>query len=251
MKTTTFHARLRSAVILERLGLCALLVTALALLVGCEGREVRQGVLQGDADAPMTSAGRPSTEIGPRIASDPRDMCDREDAPRYVSRDRDGMAGGEISFVAPGTPRDLLGLLLDFHGDAGHRPWRAGNRLVCSERDRYRVEARYSGRVGINPTVVLLYDVLPAPEGHGYVVKFRVDEAEFGLKRFEGEYEVRAVDAGCSRLRETVFIDSGLPFVNASAEDVRAALHEDAKSIRRWMRERLATEVALRRAAPR
>jgi hypothetical protein len=155
------------------------------------------------------------------------------------------MAGGEISFVAPGTPRDILGLLLDFHGDAGHRPWRAGNRLLSIEGDRYRVEARYSGRVGINPTVVLVYEVLPTLEGHGYVVKFQVDEAAFGLKRFEGEYEVRAVDAGCSRLRELVFIDSGLPFVNASPEDIHAALHEDAGSIRKWIRERLATEVVL------
>ncbi|MBI4585024.1 MAG: hypothetical protein HY717_13510 [Planctomycetes bacterium] len=158
--------------------------------------------------------------------------------PVYRSLVKDGANGGEIVFNSPGTPDDLLAMFLDFDGEAAHRPWRTASKLLSHQGGLYRVEARYPGRAGINPMVVLAHEV--EPMGEGYLIKFFVEKPAFGLKKFDGEYEIQPHGRNLSQVRELLFIHSGLPMVNASAADLKNGLAEDAKMIREWMPKRLA-----------
>ena len=51
---------------------------------------------------------------------------------------------------------------------------------------------------------------------------------------------MNGIGDGRCEFREKVRIDSGIPFINASADEVRSALLQDAADIRRWMSDRSA-----------
>ncbi len=72
------------------------------------------------------------------------------------------------------------------------------------------------------------------------VIRFFIEKSAFGLKKFDGEYEIQPVGKDWSQVREQVFIHSGLPLVNASAKDLQDGLTEDATMIQKWMARRLA-----------
>ena len=162
----------------------------------------------------------------------------QDDEVRYTRLENEGVAGGEVVFTVPGKPADVLAMLLDFAEEPANRIWRIGCKVLAHEADRWEIEAVYSGKAGINPTVVLEHTV--ARDGDGVIVRFRVCRAGFGLRTFDGEYEIRPLRPGFCRLRERVFIDSGLPFVNADADDVKKGLMKDVDRIRDWMTRRLA-----------
>jgi hypothetical protein len=161
------------------------------------------------------------------------------DDPRYSALADGEVLGGEITFTVSGAPKDLLSMILDFDHEAGHRPWRLRTSLIETDGARYRVEAEYEGKAGLNPSVVLVHEVSTVTGG--YLVRFRIEEPAFGLETFTGEYEMIATGPDSSRFRERVFIDSGLPFINATEEDIRDALLRDAEDIRSWMATRLGT----------
>jgi hypothetical protein len=157
--------------------------------------------------------------------------------PVYRELEDNGAAGGEIAFAVPGRPADVLAMLLDFANEGGNRPWRTACRVLSHNGDRWEVEAAFDGSAGVNPVVVLVHQVLP--DGDGFLVRFHLERGAFGLRRFDGEYEIRPAGPAHCRLRQRVFIHSGLPLLNASAADVRDGLVEDAKMIRAWMQRRL------------
>ncbi|MBI4585009.1 MAG: NAD-dependent epimerase/dehydratase family protein [Planctomycetes bacterium] len=78
-------------------------------------------------------------------------------------------------------------------------------------------------------------------QGHdeGYLIHFSVEKPGFGLRKFDGEYEIQRIDEQNSLVRELLFIDSSLPLVNASAKDLQNGLTEDAAMIRAWIGRRL------------
>jgi hypothetical protein len=165
------------------------------------------------------------------------------DDTRYAPLEEGGVRGGEVTFTVAGTPEDLLDMILDFDQEPRHRPWRIRTKVLDTDGARCRVEAEYEGKAGLNPVVVLVHEA--SAVAGGYLVRFHVEEPTFGLSTFSGEYEMTAGDAasgrpGRSRFRERVFIDSGLLFINATADDIRAALLRDAQDIRAWMEARLA-----------
>ncbi len=69
---------------------------------------------------------------------------------------------------------------------------------------------------------------------------YAILEPGFGMAAFFGDYRIFPVDGDAERsiLEERIFIDSGLMFANASAEDIEDGLREDADALRAWIRAR-------------
>jgi hypothetical protein len=162
------------------------------------------------------------------------------EAASYERVVEDGLEGGELRFVVSGRPEAVLAMLEDFDSAAGHRPWAEDYRTLASDAETLRARWSFRGKMGIDPEVELAFQRVPVDEG--LRVDYRVVKRAFGLKEFRGSYELRALPGEPARTEvvERVFIDSGLPFVNASSADIEAGLLADARGLRSWMAERLA-----------
>lgn len=156
--------------------------------------------------------------------------------------DLEGVRGGRIAFTLDGPADQVLEMLLDFEQASGRRIWARTYTLLSSEEGVVTARWKFKGRLGINPTVVLEFRTEERPEA--WVVTYEVLEPGFGMAAFFGDYRIFPVsgDAGRSILEERVFIDSGLVFANASAEDLENGLREDADALRAWILVRRAAE---------
>lgn len=212
----------------------ALALLALSPGTGCTAKGRRPDLLPAERAEALTALG----------AGDP-------EAASYERVVEDGLEGGALRFVVPGTPEDVLALLEDFDAAAGRRPWAQEYRTLESGADTLRARWSFRGKMGIDPEVELAFQRVPVEEG--LRVDYRVVKRAFGLKEFRGSYELRTLPGTPARTEvvERVFIDSGLPFVNASAADIEAGLLADARGIRSWMAERLAGAAPVEAAAER
>jgi hypothetical protein len=197
----------------------------LALVAACAGPEANR------------LEGQPSPEAAslPGLAGAERDAEELEVRPLELK----GVRGGEITLLIDGSPEQVLEMLLDFAAADGHRAWAREYRLLESDGETVRAEWRFEGKMGVDPTVELSFRRIPG--GELIVLRYELSKTAFGLAAFFGDYRIRSVarDPPRSLLVQRVFIDSGLFFVNASAEDIAAGLREDARLMRAWMRERL------------
>ncbi len=160
-----------------------------------------------------------------------------------------GVRGGEIAAVMDGAPDQVLAMLLDFAHADGHRAWAEHFTLVSEAGDRVVAHWDFRGKMGIHPSLELGFEVTRA--AGEIVVEFQQLESAFGLSAFFGDDRIQTVAgrSGCV-LIERVFIDSGLPFVGASAADLEEGLRADIRRLREWLRDRTAS-LDLPRCAPR
>ena len=156
--------------------------------------------------------------------------------------DQEGVRGGRIAFTLDGSPSQVLEMLLDFEQASGRRIWARTYTLLSREEGVVTARWKFKGRFGINPTVVLEFRTQERPGA--LLVTYEILEPGFGMAAFFGDYRVFPVngDAHRSILEERVFIDSGLTFANASAEDIQEGLREDAHALRAWIQVRSSTE---------
>ena len=91
--------------------------------------------------------------------------------------------------------------------------------------------------MGIHPTVTLQFDVERRPDVT--LISFRLKRRTFGLAVFSGCYRLERLAhlPPSSRMTQTVYIDSGLPFVGPSDEDIATGLREDLDFLREWLEE--------------
>jgi len=175
--------------------------------------------------------GNPAAAVEPPVAAA---------AACYAQLARDGIAGGRLSIALPDAPQAVLAMLLDFNRAAGHRAW--FKRAVVLEREPQRVLARWEmhGKLGVHPTVTIEFRV--SEESSATVVRYQITRPGLGLAVFSGCYTVEAIPKrpGRTRFTQTVYIDSGLPFVGASAKDIADGLREDAALLRDWLAQRRA-----------
>ena len=150
-----------------------------------------------------------------------------------------GVRGGELAYDIDGSVDDVVAMLLDQNGAEGHRAWAQRYREVSREGERVVGEWHFRGKMGINPVVHIEFTT--EREGDGARVRYKVVKRAMGIKSFFGDYRVEPVSGVPSRSRLTarVFIDSGMPFVNASHQDIENGLREDAKLMREWMGQRI------------
>jgi hypothetical protein len=156
--------------------------------------------------------------------------------------DLEGVRGGLIAFTLDGSPSQVLEMLLDFEQASGKRIWARTYTLLSREDGVTTARWKFKGRLGINPTVVLEFRTEERREA--LVVTYEVLEPGFGMAAFFGDYRIFPVDGDADRsiLEERVFIDSGLTFANASAEDLEDGLRDDADTLRAWIQVRRAAE---------
>ncbi len=156
----------------------------------------------------------------------------------YEALEYKGVRGGRIAFDTEGRPQEVLAMLLDFDHAKGHRAWAKTYESLPAVDGRPRARWNFEGHMGINPSVVLEFDVR-RESGDAIVVRYKLVKTAFGLGAFFGDYRIERIKgARRSRLTERVFIDSGTWLANASAKDVEDGLREDARLIQTWMKER-------------
>ena len=148
--------------------------------------------------------------------------------------------GGELDFELPGRPEEVAAALLDFAGASGHRAWAPLIEALPARGETLLSRWHFEGEMGIDPVVVLGFREKVDAESR--LIRFKIVERDFGLAAFFGDYRIRAsaTDAGRSRVRARIFIDSGVTIANASDEEIAAGLREDARMLESWMKERLA-----------
>jgi len=190
-----------------------------------------------------------ATMVGEAVVSEPLtiDVADAElNAADLVVEplELEGVRGGRMTFALEGTPREVVAMLLDFDSATGHRPWAVDYERLTGEEAQgmpqpVRSRWRFEGKAGIDPTIVLDFTLDDA--SIPTTLEFHASEPAFGLAAFFGEHRIwphpERDEAAIMEL--SIYIDSGLPFVNATAEDLEAGLREDAAMMRAWMRERL------------
>jgi hypothetical protein len=140
-----------------------------------------------------------------------------------------------MEFLIHGSPDQVLSRLLDFEDMAGHRSWAEEFKVLSRDEDQVVVTWQFRGRLGIKPKIDITFRV--EREEEQTLIRYHTSGPTFGLKRFFGEYRVVAADehTGVTRLTQTVFIDSGLPLLNASEQDIKDGLREDARQLRGWL----------------
>jgi hypothetical protein len=155
--------------------------------------------------------------------------------------DAEGVRGGRIVYTLPGSPEAVYEMLFDFEGASGRRVWAREYRLV--ERTATGAIAHFvlEGRMGIHPQcdVEFVVETLPTTP-RSYSIEFRLVAPAFGLAAFFGDHALTPVGKGDETLvTSRIYIDSGLPIVNATAKNIEDGLREDVEQMRIWMRERL------------
>ncbi len=201
------------------------------------------------AERPTTS---PTTPAGGAPASGPaRPALPPLAESAFTPLVLDGARGGSLAYDLEGGVEAVGAMLLDYDHADGQRAWAETYRTVGRDGDRERAEWKFRGKLGVAPRVVLDLE-RERVEGDAIRVRFQLSETAFGLKRFFGDWRVEPVAGVPDRAHVTarVFIDSGLPFVNASHDDVRDGLREDARLMRAWMDRRLASARSTGAEAP-
>lgn len=153
----------------------------------------------------------------------------------FAVRERGELRGGCLTTTLDAPAERVVAALLEHDEADGHRAWAREQRTLERDGDRLLVEWRFRGRMGIAPEVVL--ELRRRRERLATVIDFELARAAFGLAVFEGSWRVTPLPDGRARLEATVFIDSGLPYVNASLEDVERGLREDARLLAEWVKE--------------
>lgn len=146
-----------------------------------------------------------------------------------------GIRGGMITARMPGRPHEVVELLLDFDRADGHRAWASHHQTVSRTEAETVALWRFHGSLGIEPACTLVFR--SARQGSAAVVEFEQLDTAFGLAAFFGDYRVIPLERD-SLMVARVYIDSGLPFVNASAADIAAGLREDVRLLRTWLETR-------------
>lgn len=193
-------------------------LTLTAPTVGCASQpaDIRLSAIEPGAEE-MLHAGAPADDLP------------------VTELDHDGILGGRITARMPAAPDRVVAHLLDFDTADGHRAWARHYSTISRDGPSTVAEWQFEGKLGIDPTVRI--EFLTRDEGQRTVIDFRIVESGFGLAAFFGDYtiEPEATGADASLLVMRVFIDSGLPFVNASAEDIAAGLRADVRMLREWL----------------
>jgi hypothetical protein len=149
----------------------------------------------------------------------------------------EGVRGGRIVFSVEASVEEVVETLLDFEHADGHRAWAVHHEPLSRTGQQATARWKFEGRGGLNPTVELQFDV--AREGREAVVTYHLLKPAFGVAAFFGEYRVHpSTRARPTLLEETVFIDSGVTFANATQQEIAAGLREDARLLREWIRAR-------------
>jgi hypothetical protein len=213
--------------------------------VGCVARP--------ESDEPTdrtASAGRPTTHRpspaeppSPDAADRPPAAADRLPAepPNYEALPvRDGVRGGRVTILLPGTPAQVAAMLLDFADDAANRPWRSACRLLSAEGDVHRARGTWGDGI-FKVERTLEHRIERRPDGTPRRITFRVTDPAPGMTVFDGEYvlEPAVGDPAQTRLTESLRIASGIVFRPVSQEEIRDGLLEDAARLRDWMSRRL------------
>jgi len=170
--------------------------------------------------------------------------------PCYARLARNGTPSGRLGIALPASPREVLAMLLDFDRAAGHRAWFKSAKVLERAPGRVLVRWKMHGKLGINPSVTIEFRV--SDEARATRVRYQITRPGFGLAVFSGCYDLQAIGAQAAhtRLMQTVYIASGLPFVGASPQDIADGLREDAALLRDWLEQRRAKGLAALRRSP-
>jgi hypothetical protein len=152
-----------------------------------------------------------------------------------------GRRGGTMAYEIEGTVDEVAAMLLDMDGANQHRPWAQSYRTLSREGDVLRAEWHFAGKMGVAPKVQVELRRENRTDGSTRI-RFKLVKKAFGIAAFFGDYVIEPLPgvAGRSRLAVRTFIDSGLPFVNATYQDIESGMREDAQSMRSWMEQRVA-----------
>lgn len=205
--------------------------------VGCVARPESDEPPDRTASAGRPAAHRPAPAEPPAPAADPLPP----EPPSYEALPvRDGVRGGRVTFLLPGTPAQVAAMLLDFADDAANRPWRSACRLLSAEGDVHRARGTWGDGI-FKVERTLEHRVERRPDGTPHRITFRVTDPAPGMTVFDGEYvlEPAAGDPAQTRLTESLRLASGIVFRPVSQEEIRDGLLEDAARLRNWMSRRL------------
>ena len=197
----------------------ALLAVAILWISGCAA-PAREGL---EGDEPL----QPVSEAEQAQADLPAEEL------TVFPLDLEGVRGGRIVFSVDASSEIAVERLLDFDSAEGNRAWAKSYEVLERSPDRVRARWKFEGKLGLNPTCDLDF-TLEQREGFT-VIRYRQVEPVFGLAAFFGEYQIHPLEGGRSLLSETIYIDSGVAFANATEEDIAAGLREDARLLRKWM----------------
>lgn len=171
---------------------------------------------------------------------EPVATVDREDADETISAPEPDRAepgadpdGAEIASERAGTGDPS-------RADADETPTEGAEiREAESGASADRARWKFEGKAGLNPTIVLEFtlDDSRVPTR----LEFRTVEPAFGLAAFFGLHELwpHPDRQRATVMRLSIHIDSGVPFANATADDLELGLREDVRMLRAWMAERV------------
>ena len=147
--------------------------------------------------------------------------------------------GGKLRWSVPGRRDQVVAALLDFDHSSGNRSW-AKTYVYLGEQDGVlRTRWKFDGQAGINPEVILGFRLIQQESEDR--VQFRLLKKDYGLAAFFGDFRITEdpQQPGFCWLEQRIFIDSGLWIANASYEEIKEGLLEDARLFRAWMERRL------------
>jgi hypothetical protein len=217
--------------------LLLLLLPALVLVPGC--RTPGATALASDEEHLLVAAESAPSTTAAESAPAAEPAPDGAAAVIFRQLTYKGVNGGEGRFIVDGTPEEVALMLVDFNRMTGRRPWAAGYTHLSTDGDLHRSEWSFAGKAGVNPKCVLVHRVERKPDA--VVVRFSLEKTDFGLAAFFGDYRLVPAFSGGRRtlVTERIFIDSGVLIANATAEDIEAAVRQDAADMGKWMRDRL------------
>jgi hypothetical protein len=183
-----------------------------------------------EPEAPPTAPSAPDAPVHTPIP----------EAVSYAALELRKVKGGQIQFQVPGTPDEVLAMLVDFPNMSGRRSWAPSQRVLARDAEGVLTEWKFKGRMGIHPTVHVHFRTERSQDGG--VVTFELRKKALGIGSFFGDYKVKRLPGTPARclVVERTFLDSGLPFANASREDLEEGHRKDAELMRTWMEERAA-----------
>lgn len=180
-------------------------------------------------------------EPGPELANREPSQPDAAEAgnaepvdPPVQKLEYKNVRGGRITYEVDGTVGQVRDMLLDLDGTAEHRAWCEGTKIVERSGPDTTALWNFEGKAGVNPEAKVVHRLATRDDGT-VVIRYRLAEPVFGLAAFFGDYRVSSVAPERSRIVQRVYIESGL-LINASDEDIRDGLQEDARRITKWMR---------------
>ncbi len=160
---------------------------------------------------------------------------------KYSALKIKSVKGGQLVYAAHGTPDGFVQMLGDFENALGNRAWAQTYETLERSADRVVAKWKFRGKMGINPTVHIEFVTTKRSEA-GATVEFKLVKKSLGIASFFGDFKITRLPGTPPRVQvvQRQFIDSGISFANASAEDIEKGLREDARLIRLWMEKRTA-----------